>query len=40
MKHTKLFSILMLLFLGMMAINFTACSSDGDVEPADTVVTE
>ena len=34
MKHTKLFSILMLLFLGMMAISFTACSSsDDDVDP-------
>lgn len=34
MKHTKLFSILMLFFLGMMAISFSACSSsDDDVDP-------
>ena len=29
----KLSSILMLVFLGMMAISFTACSSDDDVDP-------
>ena len=32
MKQEKLFTILMLLFLGMMAISFTACSSSDDEE--------
>ncbi len=32
MKQEKLFTILMLLFLGMMAISFTACSSSDNEE--------
>ena len=33
MKQTKLFSILMLVLMSMMAISFTACSSNDDVDP-------
>lgn len=34
MKQARLFSILMLVLVGMMAISFTACSSsDDDVDP-------
>ena len=32
MKQEKLFTILMLLFLSMMAISFTACSSSDNEE--------
>ena len=40
MRSFGLNSVLMLALVGMMPVLLTACSSDGDVEPADTVVTE